>query len=262
MGIITRLTADYTNMVPAITQYGEVVHFPTFDRIGAAEEMPDDEDFELTPEKVSQTDSTATVKQIGKAVRISDKKAKATKASSIYDEYAKQIAEALMMKVELDIIKEIDDNAVFTEPIVGGDLTLTVLQTAMNHFGDKRIFNSFAGFCGHSRFANAFLSIPGFTDLTSTTNNLTQAATNGIMDGANCIGFYNAIPIYLTDVGTLTEEGDPKLYILKKRAAGRILQRGIQVESGRRDLAKGDDLSADMLYAVKLLEPKGVVVIK
>ncbi len=261
MGIITRLSADYTELCPAIREYGEVVHFPTFDRIGAAELMPDDEDFELTPEKANQTDSQATVKQIGKAVRISDKKATAMKGQ-VYVEYAKQIADVLMEAVELDIIKEVDDNALYTEPLVGGALTLDVLQKAFNYFGDKRQYSAFSGICAHSNYANDFLNLKGFTDLTSTTNNITQAAINGIIDNDNCIGFYNAIPIYLTDVGTLTEEGDPKLYILKKRAVGRIIQRGVQVEVGRRDLAKGNDLSADLLYAVKLMTPKGVAIIK
>ncbi|MDR1688806.1 MAG: hypothetical protein LBS21_09395 [Clostridiales bacterium] len=258
MGIITRLATDYTDKVKEITQYGEVCHFPSFDRIGEAEEMT--VGTELTPARVSMTDTTATVKQLGKAIRIYDKELIGIKGNT-YGEHARQMAEAMMEKLELDIIKEIDDNAVFIEPIAGS-FSLTTIQSAMNNFGDKRIFTSFAGIVANSALANSFYNMKEFTDLTSTVNNITQAATNSIMDGTNCIGFLYAIPVYLTDVGTATDEGDPKCYIIKKKAVGKIMQRGVNVEHGRRDLLKATDISCDTLYATKLLNPKGIVVIK
>ncbi|MCL2018896.1 MAG: hypothetical protein FWG70_03970 [Oscillospiraceae bacterium] len=259
MGIITRLSADFTSMVNEITQYGEKVHFPSFDRIGEAEEMR--VGHELTPEQVSISDSTATVKQVGKAIRIYDKELVGIKGNT-YGEHARQVAEAMMEKLELDIIKEIDNNALFSVSLTNGNLTLGDIQNAMNYFGDKRIFSSFSGIVCNSYFANAFYNMPMFTDITSTTNNIAQAATNGIMDAANCIGYLYAIPVYLTDVGTLTDDNEPKLYILKKRAVGKIMQRGVTVEHGRRDLLKATDISCDTLYAAKLLNPKGVVVLK
>jgi hypothetical protein len=50
------------------------------------------------------------------------------------------------------------------------------------------------------------------------------------------------------------------MFCLKKNAAGRIMQRGVKVETARDILYKRQDISCDTLYATKLLNQQGVVV--
>lgn len=68
---IGKVAFDATDMVGDIRDYGDKVHFPKFDRIGSAETMTKGNS--LTPADVSMTDAYATIKQVGKAVRVYDK---------------------------------------------------------------------------------------------------------------------------------------------------------------------------------------------
>ena len=65
---IGKIAFDATNLVPEITECGDEVSFPTVDRLSGAEPMTKGN--ELTPDELSMTDNKATIKQVGKAVRI------------------------------------------------------------------------------------------------------------------------------------------------------------------------------------------------
>ena len=74
---IGKVAFDATDLVPDIAECGDEVHFPTIDRITDAETMVKGTD--LTPSELSMTDNKATIRQVGKAVRIYDKDAAQTK---------------------------------------------------------------------------------------------------------------------------------------------------------------------------------------
>lgn len=62
---------DATSMVNDIKQAGDTVHFPILNRVSDADELTDG--VEVTPERISMTDNTAVIKEVGKAVRVLDK---------------------------------------------------------------------------------------------------------------------------------------------------------------------------------------------
>ncbi len=68
---VGNLATNYTNFVDDIRTYGDTVHFPVIDRITDAEVVA--VGTAMTPEEVNMTDSTAEIKQVGKAARIYDK---------------------------------------------------------------------------------------------------------------------------------------------------------------------------------------------
>lgn len=251
---VGRVATDFTEMVPEITSIGDTVHFPTFNRIGAAEEMTTGKD--LTPDRVNMTDSTATVKQCGKAVTVYDSEALSIKGA-VLDNMATQIAEVMAEIVEKDLIAEMDTNAVYKSPVAAADkITSDEIQEGMKLFKDKRDSSSFAGILINSRLVPSFMSMPEFVDSTKTF----QQNGNGVIEDG-VLGFYYQIPVIVTDVNTYDDTASEcKTYIVKKNALGKIVKRDINVEEQRQILGKKTDIAADTLYAVKLIDSKGVVI--
>ena len=72
------------------------------------------------------------------------------------------------------------------------------------------------------------------------------------------------IYIFITTNGTLLddEKKECKTYIVKKDSLGIIVQKDASVEEERESLKKATLLSADKLYAVKLLNTKGVAILR
>lgn len=251
---VGRVATDFTEMVPEITSIGDTVHFPTFNRISDAEEMTTGT--ALTPDRVNMTDNTATVKQTGKAVSVYDAEALSIKGA-VLDNMATQIAEVMNEKVEKDLVSEMDSNAVYKSPVAAADkITSDEIQEGMKLFKDKRDSSSFAGILINSRLVPSFMSMPEFVDSTKTF----QQNGNGVIEDG-VLGFYYQIPVIVTDVNTYDDTASEcKTYIVKKNALGKIVKRDINVEEQRQILAKKTDIAADTLYAVKLIDSKGVVI--
>ena len=67
----------------------------------------------------------------------------------------------------------------------------------------------------------------------------------------------------LSNNGTYDEEKlEVKTYIVKNMALGIIKQKDASIEEQRESLKKATLISADEMYAVKLIDPKGVVIIR
>lgn len=249
------IATDYTDMVSDILVYGNEVHFPTFNRLSDAEEVT--KGTALVPEEVGMSDSTAKVKQTGKSVRIYDKD-RAQIKGAVVDAMANQTAEVMAKKIDSDLVKEMVDNAVY-KTALPGDLSLNAIDSAFDVFGDQVQNSSFSGIVAHGKFRSAIMRMDEFTKIDKT-----YAVTgNGIIDDNNCIGFWNGtIPVYLSDQMWDATNSEPIMAVVKTGAIGYIMQKETTVEEEREAKLLATDLVASNLYAVKLLDPKGVSILK
>ena len=249
------IATDYTDMVSDILVYGNEVHFPTFNRLSDAEEVT--KGTALVSEEVGMSDSTAKVKQTGKSVRIYDKD-KAQIKGAVVDAMASQTAEVMAKKIDSDLISEMVDNAVY-KTALPGELTVTAIDSAFDVFGDQVQNSSFSGIVAHGKFRSAIMRMDEFTKIDKT-----YATTgNGIVDDNNCIGFWNGtIPVYLSDQMWDATNSEPIMAVVKTGAIGYIMQKETTVEEEREAKLLATDLVASNLYAVKLLDTKGVSILK
>ena len=250
------VATDYTDMVSEILVYGNEVHFPSFNRLTSSEEVT--KGVALVPEEVGMSDNVATVKQTGKAVRIYDKD-KAQIKGAVVDAMAVQTAEVMGAKIDTDLANEVIENAVFKTALGGDALTVTAIDSAFDVFGDQVQNSSFAGIVAHGKFRSQLMKMDEFTKIDKTY----AVAGNGIVDDSNCIGFWNGtIPVYLSDQMWDATKSEPVMAIVKKGALGYIMQKETTIEEEREAKLLATDLVASNLYAVKLLDSKGVSILK
>lgn len=250
------IATDYTDMVSDILVYGNEVHFPTFNRLSDAEEVT--KGTALVPEEVGMTDNTAKVRQTGKSVRIYDKD-KAQIKGAVVDAMATQTAEVMAKKIDSDLVKEMMDNTVYKTALSEGELSVAAIDSAFDVFGDQVANSTFAGIVAHGKFRRAIMRMDEFTKIDKTYS----ATGNGIVDDNNCIGFWNGtIPVYLSDQMWDATNSEPVMAVVKKFALGYIMQKETSVEEEREAKLLATDLVASNLYAVKLLDAKGVSILK
>lgn len=249
------IATDYTDMVSDILVYGNEVHFPTFNRLSDAEEVT--KGTALVPEEVGMSDSTAKVKQTGKSVRIFDRD-KAQIKGAVVDAMANQTAEVMAKKIDSDLISEMVDNAVY-KTALPGELTVFAIDSAFDVFGDQVQNSSFSGIVAHGKFRSAIMRMDEFTKIDKSY----AVSGNGIVDDNNCIGFWNGtIPVYLSDQMWDATNSEPIMAVVKTGAIGYIMQKETTVEEEREAKLLATDLVASNLYAVKLLDTKGVSILK
>lgn len=249
------IATDYTDMVSDILVYGNEVHFPTFNRLSDAEEVT--KGTALVPEEVGMTDSVAKVKMTGKSVRIYDKD-KAQIKGAVVDAMANQTAEVMAKKIDSDLISEMVDNAVY-KTALPGELTVSAIDSAFDVFGDQVQNSSFSGIVAHGKFRSSIMRMDEFTKIDKSY----AVSGNGIVDDNNCIGFWNGtIPVYLSDQMWDATNSEPIMAVVKTGAIGYIMQKETTVEEEREAKLLATDLVASNLYAVKLLDPKGVSILK
>lgn len=119
---------------------GLTVHFPYYNKIGAAEEPA--ETAALTPDALSDDSFTATVKEVGKAVSFTKKsfKKSADSKEKILSEAQRQMARVHAEKVDADLNTEITAvaNLELGTPATVASMTIGRLNSArMGAFGDK-----------------------------------------------------------------------------------------------------------------------------
>ena len=254
---IGRVAFDATDMVPEITECGDKVNFPSIDRISGAEVMTKGN--ELTPSELSMSDNEAEIKQVGSAVRVYDKDAKQVKGRVI-DNLAEQIGQEIAKAVDGDLVDEMDANAAYKTVVAQPEgLTLLEVEAGIDVFGDDIDDDTFAGIIINSRLRSNFLGFENFvkTDYANM-NDANGKAING------CIGyFHGVIPVIVCNNKTYdSDKNECKTYIVKKNSLGIIVQKEVSSEEQRESLKKATLLSADKFYAVKLLNSKGVSILR
>lgn len=251
------VAVDCTDYVSEILTYGDEVHFPSFTRLSPAEEVT--KGTPLVPEEVGMSDNVAKIKQTAKAVRIFDKDKTQIKGKML-DSMSTQTAEVMAYKIDTDLATEMIENAVYKTPMAGLASTILEMDALFDVWGDQVQNSSFAGIVMHGSFRSAITRLDEFSKMDKSM----AVLGNGIVDDNNCIGFWNGtIPVYLSDNMIDAKNGnEPVLAVVKKGALGYIMQKETTIEEEREGKYLATDLVASNLYAVKLLDSKGVSILK
>lgn len=255
---IGKVAFDATELVPDIRTCGDKIHFPTIDRVATGTTMT--KGTALVPAELSMTDNEAEIKQTGSAIRIYDKDAIQVKGA-VVDQLAIQVGEAMADAIDKHLVKEMDDNAVYKVATASGtEVAYVEIEAGFDVFGDDVDVQSYAGIIINSRLRKSFMAMPQFTKIDYTF----AKVGNGVGDAEGIIGYWNGIiPVIVCDNDTYdTVKSECKTYIVKKKALGIIKQKDATTEEERESLKKATLLSADELYAVKLLNTKGVCILR
>ena len=255
---IGRVAFNATPDVSEAMKYGDTIHFPKLNRVVTASEVT--KGTPMTPAEVDMTDMSASIKQVGASARVYDKEAAQIKGR-VMDEMVRQVADAMATKVDGDLVVAMDTDAVYKHASASATaITSSELDEALNSFGDDVDTSKFAGIIINSRLRSSFMAMDAFTNVQKTFNLAEQA--NGIVtDGV--IGYYAGIPVILCDNGTYDATAkECKTYIVKRNSLGYVFQRNIAIEEEREAKLLATDIVAHSLYATKLLDTSGVVIIR
>ncbi|MEA4899406.1 MAG: hypothetical protein VB115_14350 [Christensenellaceae bacterium] len=251
------LATDATNLVGEIRNAGDTVTFPNLVRTATATEIT--KGTPLSVSNVDQVNATATVKHVGAGKRVFDVEAKQIKGA-VMSATAQELADAMADKMEADLGAAILADAVFIEQTAAANaITSAEIQKGLDLFGDQVDTDSFAAIVVNSKLRSSFMGMTEFTKADTTYHVMGNGITvNGV------IGFYFGIPVMLADkAGTWdSTKNECVSYILKRGALSYVLQQDLTVEEQRPERLFATDLLISSLYATKLLNTKGVAVLR
>lgn len=251
---VLQLASDLGN-IPEFASHGETIVFPKWALISDASEMS--KGTALVPEELQQTQATATVKQVGKAIRVFDSE-NLTAIGNQLDEGARQTSIVMARKIDTDLIAEMMTSDLKSATANAKAITSIELDNALQLYGDERDVDDFAGIIVNSLLIPSFMGMKEFVDAMNTT----VTTGNGLVRNG-LLGFFRGIPVYVSDKGTYNGPSNECItFIIKKNALGYKMKKNIDIELEREAKLKATDIVADMMYAVKLVADDGVVIVK
>lgn len=258
---------DYVTVDDTLAgQPGNTVIFPKWEYIGDADDLT--EGVPIVPVKMGQTDSSATIKEAGKAVELTDNAV--LEALGRPDSEAQtQLALAVARKIDQDLRlaaertetgEDSKGNAKTWAPLKVGvtstSLTWRALTRGFALLGDEYDPANVAVIVVHSAQYNDLLNDPLFISA----DKFGQGAT--ILRGQ--IGSIATIPVVMSDRVTKTGTGDTTVYnalIILKGALALKYKRRPLVEKDRDVLTRTNIVTTNVHYAVKRVDDRGVIVI-
>ncbi|MCD3240849.1 hypothetical protein G8T75_12865 [Clostridium botulinum D/C] len=235
---------------------GGTISFPRFKRIGGATEVVRDK--AKTPNELEQEEAKAYIKHVeAPPIKIYDKDDIEALGHQA-DNGAKQQAEAIDYKFDLDLADEMDTTVLKAHCADKKHITEDELMNSMLLFGDDRDVSQFTngGVIIHSGLISDFLKMQSFVNASNTT----VQQFNGICRN-NCLGYWQGIPVIYTNHGTEVN-GEYRTFILKNDAIGYKEKQDITTEDFRPQGLYRTDMYTSAMYAVKLIDEDGCVCIK
>lgn len=231
-----------------VGQPGETISFPKW---GALTDLDDlATGVPMVPVELEQTDSSATIKEAGKAVKVNDRD-KLTMLggeSAAENETLRQFGVLAARKVDGDLITEARTAAGrLTATTAAGVTTFgkAAINTAFALFGDEAEPEEFAGIYIHSAQLGELFDSAEFTDASKVGDS--SLLRRGV------VGAVRGVPVLVSNRLT---EGD---FLLMKRAVlGALYKRRPVVEQDRDILARQDVYTTNIHYAVKAVTPSGI----
>ncbi|MFJ7337875.1 N4-gp56 family major capsid protein [Streptomyces sp. NPDC101116] len=234
---------------------GDTIHFPKWGALGELDDLA--EGTPMTPTAMSTSDATATIKEVGKAVEITDK-ARLTALGDPEAEARRQFGILAARKVDAALIAQAqaDESAQgggspYTFTTAAGKTKFTWLDAmvpAIGQYGDEWEPDDFAGLYIHSTQLGEAMADPQFVDAAKLGNGASAAVTGSI-------GRIGGVPVFVTN-----RLAAGKFLLVKNNALGLLYKRRPLVESDRDILARSTVVTTTMHYAVKRLDDKGVCV--
>lgn len=230
---------------------GDTVHFPKWNPIGDAEDLT--EDVAMEPEVLTSSDAEATVKEVGKAVTISDQ-ALLSSIGDPLDEAGAQVGKVVARKIDADLVSEGITNCPSGRIILAADTQAFHLKVAdaKGLWGDEA--EEIAVLLVHSKMYTSLLKDANFISAD-------KYPAGVLITGA--IGTLYGVPVMITDrVPYNNTTGVAKSIMLQKNALGYITKRAPIVETGRDILKRNNLVTTNVHYAVKLVNVNGICVIE
>ncbi|MGW2292678.1 phage major capsid protein [Streptomyces phaeochromogenes] len=234
---------------------GDTIHFPKWGALGELDELT--ETTAMIPTAMSTSDATATIKEAGKAVEITDK-ARLTSLGDPEAEARRQFGTLAARKVDADLIAQAqaDESAQgganpFRFTTAAGKTKFTWLDAmvpAIGRFGDEWEPSDFAGLYLNSVQLGEAMADPQFVDASKLGGGESAAATGSI-------GRIAGVSVFITNRVTAG-----RFLLMKTGALGLLYKRRPLVESDRDILARSNVVTTTLHYAVKRLNDRGVCV--
>lgn len=250
------LAEDVTDSVAEITECGDTVNFPKYDRVADIKEIT--KGTAVTPKEVSMTENKATIKQTGGAIRVYDRDEVQIKGRTM-DNMAAQLADGMAKDLDDALSAVALAKATKKSPQANAtSVTADEIWTALDLFGDDRDTDRFKGIAINSRLLSSLMKMDEFTS----TEKTYQADGNGIIKNG-LVGFWAGIPCYLTNNGTFDSSANETItYIVQKGALGYVNQKDVTVEIEREAKLFANDIVTNRLYAVNVLDSDGIVILR
>lgn len=162
-------------------------------------------------------------------------------------------------KIDSDLVKTMDDEAVLKATTASAtEITTAELNAGIAAFGDQIDSDTFAAWVINSRLVNSFMNMDAFVSTAKT--HATDG--NGIVKNG-IIGYLYNVPVMVSNNGTFDEtKSECKTYLIKRDALGYVFQKDISVEEERLAKLRATDIVTTSLYATKLLDSKGIVILR
>lgn len=247
---------------------GDTVKFPKFGYIGDAEDLT--EGVAMETDKLTMTDSYATIKEVGKAVELTDTATLAALGNP-NDQARVQVALSVARKVDADLIAAAvythtngggGDPEPTTAPLtlsVNGVLSWNVLTRAFALLGDDYDVDEIAGIVVHSAQHIQLLNDANFLSA--------DKFGPGAVILRGQVGSVGRIPVIVSDrvpsvadvdPGGGTVPGKTALIVMRGALALKHKRRPI-VETDRDILARTNIIATNAHYAVKRVNDRGII---
>ena len=238
---------------------GDTINFPSWMLMSDMVDLAETD--VLVPEKLTQKNSKATIKEAGKAAEWTDK-AKLVGIGSVQDEAIRQFGILAARKVDADLIAAATASiaagttyadgtaATASNPLkltATGGFTWANIVKAGLLFGDEWDPAEFAGIYINSAAAEIMLNDEKFIQAAQ------GAGTNSLINGG-LIGTKNGLQFFYTN-----RLAANKALLLKRNSLGLFYKRRPIVEQDRDILARTAVVATNMHYGVKRILDEGVV---
>ena len=242
-----------------VGQPGDTINFPSWMLMTDMADLAETD--VLVPEKLTQKNSQATIKEAGKAAEWTDK-AKLVGIGNVQDEAIRQFGILSARKVDADLIAAATASiaagttyadgtaATASNPLkltATGGFTWANIVKAGLLFGDEWDPAEFAGIYINSAAAEIMLNDEKFIQAAQ------GAGTNSLINGG-LIGTKNGLQFFYTN-----RLAANKALLLKRNSLGLFYKRRPIVEQDRDILARTTVVATNMHYGVKRILDEGVV---
>ncbi|EHK2355490.1 hypothetical protein KCK31_000913 [Clostridium perfringens] len=234
---------------------GDTISFPMFNQIGSAKVLNKGDG--IDEEELTQKETKATIKQMAAPGVLIYDVDDLTALGNFVENGATQQGQVLARKLDSDLFAEALTSKLKVKTTNKNVLMADDLNRGFAMFGDEQNVEDMACIICHSIVASSFYNMPEFVKADYTFN----GKGNGIVSH-NCIGHFRGVPVFMSDKDTMGSDGECVTIIVKKNALAKMKKRGINIESERQAKYKRTALYADYIYAVKLVMPEGVVILK
>lgn len=236
-----------------VGQPGDTISFPKFGYIGDAVDLSEGVAIEL--KKLSMTDSSATIKEAGTGVELTDK-AIVTALGRPLDQAVSQLSMAVARKIDTDIRAAAEDDTV-TAPLavstVATALSWEAVTAGIALLGDEWEPSEMAALVIHSAQHVSLLNDPNFIGLDKFGNN------SVLVRGQ--VGAIGQVPVVISDRATENLDGSFNALMIRRNALTLAYKQQPIVERDRDILRRTNVVTTNVHYAVKRTDDRGIVVI-